>query len=75
MVPTRLYTRSGGYVVTVHVPPFNPQAEVISWGSRIFVRNPDGAYREGIIWYATGAGGMADATEGDAPDLPLKGAP
>lgn len=52
MTNTALLTRSGGFVVNVEVPPFIPPAEVVQWGSRIFVRNPAGEYREGLIWYS-----------------------
>lgn len=45
----RLLTREGDYVITAEVPRFNPPAEVIVWGSRIFVRTAAGEYREGIV--------------------------
>lgn len=49
MEEVALYTRYGGYVATVHVPPFNPPAEIILWGERFFVRK-DGRYLEGMCW-------------------------
>jgi hypothetical protein len=55
MTPTKLLTRTGEYVVTVTVPPFTPPAEVIAWGSRLFVRRENGEYREGIAWVVPGA--------------------
>jgi hypothetical protein len=51
MIKTRLFTRDGGYVVTVLVPQFQPKAEAIVWGSRIFFLKDDGEYREGIAYY------------------------
>lgn len=50
MEEIRLLTRWGEYVVTVIVPVFNPQAEIINWGSRFFVRRDDGKYYEGMMW-------------------------
>lgn len=44
-----LFTRSGDYVTTVRLPPFEPPAEAIQWGSRIFILT-NGAYKEGILW-------------------------
>lgn len=54
MIPTKLYTRSGHYVITVMVPPFRPPAEAIVWGSRIFFRHrQDGKYFEGLAFHVT----------------------
>lgn len=55
MIPTKLHTRSGGYVVTVMVPLFNPSAEAIVWGSRIFFKasNAAGMYYEGLAFHVT----------------------
>lgn len=41
--------------VTVRLPKFNPLADVIVWGGRTFVLNPDGPggyprYEEGMVW-------------------------
>jgi hypothetical protein len=60
MTPTRLLTRTGEFVVKVMVPPFSPPAEVINWGSRYFVRQSNGEYREGIVWVAGRATEVAD---------------
>ncbi len=50
-----LFVKSGEYVTTVTVPIFNPKAEVITWGSRTFIRNPeDGKYYEGLNFVALG---------------------
>lgn len=51
MIETQLLTRSGDYVTTISVPPFPISPEVIAWGDRIFIRNPAGEYREGLIWF------------------------
>lgn len=60
MQKVKLITRAGGYVTTVLVPPFNPPAEGIIWGSRSFFLDtadvrPEGylVYREGLVFYAT----------------------
>lgn len=53
MVQTQLLTRTGEYVTTIAVPPFRVPTEVIGWGDRVFVRQPDGEYREGLIWVYT----------------------
>lgn len=34
----RLLTKDGHYVVTAIVPKFRPQADVLLWGERVFVR-------------------------------------
>jgi hypothetical protein len=52
MTPTRLLTRTGEFVVKVMVPPFSPAADSIIWGSRMFVRQSNSEYREGIVWVA-----------------------
>lgn len=52
MEPTRLLTRTGDFVVEVLVPPFNPPAEIIQWGGRYFIRQPDGKYCEGMVWFS-----------------------
>lgn len=38
MVKVPLLTRNGEFVVTVEVPPFQPPADIIIWGARIFSR-------------------------------------
>lgn len=52
MIKIKLFTRDGLYVTTVMVPDFNPMAEAIVWGSRIFFysHNPAG-YREGLAYH------------------------
>lgn len=53
MNQARLFTRSGGYVATVHsIPPFHTPAEAIMWGSRFFVRANDTDYVEALVWAA-----------------------
>lgn len=37
MIEIKLYTKSGGYVETVYIPPFNEMPDVIIWGERFFV--------------------------------------
>jgi hypothetical protein len=32
-----LFTRDGGFVHEVSIPPFHPPPEIISWGSRLFM--------------------------------------
>jgi hypothetical protein len=65
-----LFTGDGGLVATIKVPPFHPMPEVIIWGQRFFVRQPDGQYREGMAWYSTDLEGIGregehhDAGEG-----------
>jgi hypothetical protein len=54
MHKVKLYTRLKEYVTTVTVPVMTPPAEVIGWGSRLFVYGPDGVYREGVAWVVTG---------------------
>lgn len=49
-----LYTREGAFVVSVCPPKFNPKAEVLFWGSRVFVWNGE-QYREGMGYYVQGA--------------------
>jgi hypothetical protein len=48
----KLYTRGGDYVATIRMPPFNPPPEAISWATRLFARNEEGDYREGMTWFA-----------------------
>ena len=50
MSEVKLLTRSGAYVTTVSMPPFQIQPEVITWGARIFVLVA-GDYREGMSWH------------------------
>lgn len=54
-----LYTRAGDFVAEIQIPPLNPPAEVVFYGSRIFVTaipsftdSADLRYREGVAWYA-----------------------
>ena len=53
MIKTKLFTRSGEYVVTVMMPPFQPQAEAIVWGARMFFLRADGTYSEGLAFHVT----------------------
>ena len=52
MNPVKLFTRDGGYVVTVLIPPFLVPADAIQWGSRVFFLQPNGEYREGLLFFA-----------------------
>jgi hypothetical protein len=45
-----LYTRGGDEVTTVSVMPMTPMPEGILWGSRVFFRDQDNVYREGMLW-------------------------
>lgn len=61
----RLDTRDGGFVIEIKIPDLQPPAEVVIWGSRVFVLQTDPAllgaapearalhYREGMAWHAT----------------------
>jgi ribosomal protein L37E len=53
MTKTELYTKSGEFVAAVLVPPFNPPAEAIQYGSRVFILGADGRYREGLLYVAS----------------------
>lgn len=47
-----LYTRDGKPVVQVYVPPFEPYAEILSWGSRYFVWDAERKqYREALCFW------------------------
>ena len=47
-----LFTRAGGYVVTLRMFEMTPPPEVIGWGSRIFVfENATQKYVEGLLFY------------------------
>ena len=46
----RLLTKSGDFVTRVDVPPYDPPPEIIAWGTRFFVRQQNGEYREGLVW-------------------------
>lgn len=53
MLQTTLYTAKGEIVTDVLVPPFIPEAEVIVWGSRVFVWKADKRrYEEGMAFWA-----------------------
>jgi hypothetical protein len=65
----KLYTRGGDYVATVQAPPFNPQAEAIGWGTRFFMRDGQGNYREGIVWFASDDHTVDPAEVTDEKDL------
>jgi hypothetical protein len=54
LIATDLFTRDGGFVATVNVPPFTPPAEVLQWGSRYFVYDKiDGRYYEGLLYFVS----------------------
>jgi hypothetical protein len=65
----KLYTRGGDYVATVHIPPFKPPAEAIGWGTRSFMRDAEGEYREGIMWFAPDDATVDPADVTDDKDL------
>ena len=47
-----LYTHDGQLVVSVHVPPLNPPADVLLWGDRYFLWNEQRRqYREGVCFW------------------------
>ncbi len=51
MKPTELYTRDLRYVTTVEVPQFHELAEVLIWGTRVFVLDANvGKYREAFAY-------------------------
>lgn len=54
----KLYTREGGFVTDIEIPPFDPPADVVIWGARTFVfdqpilsTEPHLRYREGMAWH------------------------
>jgi hypothetical protein len=53
-----LYTRDGGYVTTVDMPPFQLWPEGIQWGQRTFFAQGDQRgsepprYVEGLLWWS-----------------------
>jgi hypothetical protein len=53
MMPTVLLTRTGEPVTAIEVPPMEPPPEIVCWGSRFFVRNAAGEYREGFCYLAS----------------------
>lgn len=60
MAKAKLYTREGRFVADVDMPPFNPPADVVVWGTRHFVfrRRGEGGdtyddYFEGMAWHCT----------------------
>lgn len=48
----------GGLVTEVVVPAFDPMPEAIAWGSRTFIRHPDGEYVEGLLYVGFTASDM-----------------
>jgi hypothetical protein len=58
LVPVRLETRDGRYVVTLKMPPFVVWPEAVQWGQRTFFLHDQGGdfgipvYREGLLWWA-----------------------
>lgn len=57
-IDVKLLTRSGEYVITACIPNFKPPAEIVYWGDRAFIRQPENMdgqelyvaeYREGIV--------------------------
>lgn len=47
----KLLTRDGGFVKEFEIPPFMIPPEILVWGSRSFVLQPSGEYREGMAYY------------------------
>ncbi len=43
-INTNLFTSDGRLVTTVELPPFKVPVQVVLWGSRIFIWNPDRRY-------------------------------
>lgn len=51
-IPTELYTKLGGFVTVVDVPPFNPKPEILQWGARFFVYDAkQDKYIEGMLYW------------------------
>lgn len=65
MVP--VYTRDGAYVSTVMVPKMVPPPERIIWGVRLFARDTNGNYIEGI-----GAVPLGFVTDTQQPLMPIR---
>jgi hypothetical protein len=52
LVPVSLFLKTGELVTIVNVPPFNPPAEILQWGSRFFVLDKEtGKYLEGLMFF------------------------
>ena len=68
-----LETRDTQFVARVEVPPFNPPAEIILWGSRYFIQTQDpNTYREGLcVPSFTPSPGLPD--DPDSRDCPRIG--
>jgi hypothetical protein len=51
MVRMTLWTKFDEPVTVVQLPPFNPPADVVMWGERIFVWHDDESkYIEGLLF-------------------------
>ena len=64
-----LYTREGKYVATVETMPWVSWPDAILWGSRCFIRDAEGHYREGFAWGAV-CGMVPDHRVQNTRDLP-----
>jgi len=52
LVERQLLTRDGRHVARIRMPDFQPPAEVVMWGNRVFVWSPASfSYYEGVCWY------------------------
>lgn len=63
MIEVALFTKSNKYVHAIVMPAFQIMPEGIMWGSRYFRLEPDGVYREGMLW--TDAVGLTTMPEPD----------
>lgn len=58
-----LLTRDHGFVTRGEIPPFQPPPEVVTWGTRVFVRDDTLnvedheviVYREGLLYHLDAA--------------------
>ncbi len=62
MIEIDLYTTDGRYVVTVRVPDFDLEREVIVHGSKVYRRDPDLArhFREVAAYFTVPVPGSAE---------------
>jgi hypothetical protein len=54
----KLYTVSDELVTEIETPPFVILPEGIKWGDRVFFRNEDNKYVEGLLYHALGIAGI-----------------
>lgn len=49
MKTVKLLTKEGAYAASVEVAKMDPMPEGIQWGARIFFKQKDESYREGLL--------------------------